>query len=214
MPDLVIAGTGQPEIFPIIDDFNDNCSSHKERFNVIGFIDDNPLNARKVVLGNRVVGTFDWIVDKDVYVINAIARNCLVRLQSTLRLESLGARFVNVVHPSVTLSYLDDIGIGNIVSVGARLNPGVSIGSHNMFLTGTVLGHGTRVGSCCFFGHNVVCNGDVFVSDNVFIGSGCQVLPGVNLAAGTKLSPGSVLMSHTKECCQYVGNPARQAPVT
>ena len=213
MPDIVIAGTGQPELLPIIDDFNSSCIDKDDCYHLLGFIDDNEANQDREILGYKVLGPFDWIVEKKVSVINAIARTCHIRLQSTQRLQSLNATFINLVHPSVSLSYIAHIGTGNIISSGCVINPGVSIGSHNMLLTGVVLGHGVDVGSCSFFGHNVVCNGDVVVGDQAFLGSACQVLPEVNVSKYSKLAPGSVVMSNTLEGFQYVGNPARRLTI-
>jgi acetyltransferase-like isoleucine patch superfamily enzyme len=214
MPNIVIAGTGQPEIFPILDDINSACDVPSERFNVVGYIDDNPLNASKSLRNCRVLGPFDWIVGRDVLVINTIGRTCEIREQSTFRLLSLGARFVNIIHPSVSLRYIDRIGNGNIISAGTRLEPGSSIGDHNMFLSGVVLGHGVTVGSFTFLGHNVICNGEVKIEDNVFVGSGSQLLPGIKLIKGCKLCPGTVLTSDANRSCQYLGNPGRRVPGT
>jgi len=214
MPNIVIAGTGQPEIFPILEDINSACDVPSERFNIVGYIDDNPLNSSKSFRNCHVLGSFDWIIGKDVLVINTIARTCEIRQQSTFRLLQLGARFVNVIHPSVSLRYIDRIGTGNIIGEGTRFEPGSSIGDHNMFLTGVVLGHGVTVGSYAFLGHNVVCNGQVEIEDNVFVGSGSQLLPGIKLIKGCRLCPGTVLISDAKHSCQYLGNPGRRVPGT
>jgi len=214
MPNIVIAGTGQPEIFPILDDINSACKVDSERFIVLGYIDDNPLNSSRSFRNCVVLGPFDWIKGKDVLVINTIARTSDIRLKSTLRLLDLGARFANVIHPSVSLNYIDSMGTGNIIGSGTRLEPGCSIGDHNMFLSGVILGHGVTVGSYTFLGHNVVCNGGVEIEDNVFIGSGSQLLPGIKLIKGCRLCPGTVVTSDANQPCAYHGNPARRVPGT
>ena len=212
MPNIVIAGTGQLEIFPLIDSINSSLSE-SQRLNVLGFIDDNVANRRKSFKNFNVLGGFEWIVDNETFVTNTIARTCLIRQNSAQRLESLGANFLNLVHPDICLSYIDEIGKGNIVDKGSILQPGSSLSNHNMLLTGVILGHGVSIGSYCFLGHNVVCNGDVFIGDNVFIGSGSQILPGVNISDGCTIAPGSVIVSDTMSCSRYFGNPARRFAV-
>ena len=64
MPDIVIAGTGQPELLPIIDDFNSSCIDKDDCYHLLGFIDDNEANQDREILGYKVLGPFDWIVEK------------------------------------------------------------------------------------------------------------------------------------------------------
>lgn len=209
--DLIICGTGQLEILQLIDDIN-NSSTKTEHINLIGFLDDNHLNTSRDLKGYSIIGGFDWLEKnntENIYLINSIGRTCEIRKESTLRLKSFGGKFTNLIHPSVDLKYCKSIGIGNIIFEYGSLKINSSIGNHNMLLNGVILGHGTSVGSYCFFGHYSVCNGDTKICDSVFIGSGSHVSPCLTIKEGVTLSIGSILNCNAKSNHTYFGNPAR-----
>lgn len=50
----------------------------------------------------------------------------------------------------------------------------------------------------------------VRIGDYAFIGINCVIMPGVNVAEGTVVTPGAVLMTNTKPYTVYGGNPAKK----
>lgn len=209
--DLLICGTGQLEILQLIDDIN-KSKKDCDFINLIGFLDDNPENYSRDLKGYRILGGFNWLEEnntEELYVINSIARTCEIRKESTLRLKSYGAKFTNLIHPSVNINYCNSIGIGNIIFEYTALKINSSIGDHNMLLNGVILGHDSVVGSYCFFGHNSVCQGNTKINNSTFIGSGSNILPSLTIKEGVTLSIGAILTCDAKSHHTYFGNPAR-----
>lgn len=187
---LVVAGTGLPEIISLIEDVGKATGD----FELMGFVDDNPQNKARELYGYRVLGPFDMIQDLDCYVINSIGRTMELRAKSTDRLLKLGARFVNVIHPTVLLD-ASSIGVGNVVDRFSIIHRGSRIGSNNLLLSGVVIGHDSRVGDCCFFGHKTVVNGNVSIGNGVFIGASSVVGPSIECNDHCVVGPGSVVLS-------------------
>ena len=86
---LIIAGTGFPEILTLIKEIN---SIKSNSIKIIGFVDDNSKNSERNLYGHDFLGTFEEITKfKDIYVINTISRSMAIRFKSTQRLIKLGA---------------------------------------------------------------------------------------------------------------------------
>jgi len=182
---FVIAGTGLPEVIRLAQDVCVNDS----RFQLLGFLDDNALNASRNLYGYNILGGFDYIEKNEgVFVVNAIARNCELRAASTGKLIDLGARFINLIHPSVLVDF-DSIGVGNVVDRGCVLHRGVRLGDHNIFLTGVVIGHDSIVGDLNFMGHNVVVNGHSKIGRCSFFGANSVLGPLVSVGDYCTVGP-------------------------
>ena len=51
---------------------------------------------------------------------------------------------------------------------------------------------------------------DVSIADNVWIGAGAIILPGVSIATGAVIGAGSVVNKDVQTNCLYAGNPAKK----
>lgn len=210
MKKIVICGTGQLEILELIDEINE-YSNPIEKIEIIGFLDDNLNNIKRDLNGYKILGGFDWITQykKDIFVVNSIARNTSIRKLANKRLENLGAQFINLIHPSVKLKYCKSIGKGNIIFEKSSLKVNSEVGDHNMILSGFILGHNSILGSYCFAGHNSICQGDVKIKDQVFLGSGCNISPSLIVKEKAVLGIGAILLRNAKSKYTYIGNPAK-----
>lgn len=210
MKKVVICGTGQLEILELIEAINES-SLCKEKIDLIGFLDDNQNNIKRDLRGYKILGGFDWISKNknDVFVVNSIARNTTKRKNSTLKLIENGAKFINLIHPSVNSRHCKSIGEGNIIFENTFLKINSEIGDFNMILSGFILGHDSVMGSYCFAGHNSVCQGHTIIRDSVFLGSACNILPQITVNEKATISNGSVLLQNAKANFTYIGNPAK-----
>ena len=210
MKKIVICGTGQLELIELIFHINKN-SKNNDQYELLGFLDDNNNNKDRNLFGYQILGGLDWISrhKDDVFVVNSISRNTSIRKESNKKLEKFGAKFVNLIHPSVQLEYCRSIGIGNIIFEKSALKINSKIGNHNMILSGFILGHDSCIGSYCFAGHNSVCQGKVKVEDEVFLGSGCNIAPSLNISRGATIGLGAVVLRNAKSNRTYLGNPAK-----
>jgi maltose O-acetyltransferase len=51
---------------------------------------------------------------------------------------------------------------------------------------------------------------DVNIGNNVWLGAGVIVLPGINIADGAVIGAGSIVTKDVEACCLYLGNPAQK----
>ena len=110
--DLVILGVGFPDIIQTIEDIN----KHKKKFNLIGFIDDNPCYQNRTFFNYPVVGPLNWLIsNKNVHVVNTVAKNMNIRKKVIDKLKKVTVNFPNIIHPTVNTKYLK-LGEGNIIS--------------------------------------------------------------------------------------------------
>lgn len=186
MTRLIIAGTGWPEVLDLIDDINSSCG---DKFEVLGFVDDNRDNYSRELGGHPILGGFDIIRDiKNHKVINTIGRTSRVRYHSTQRLSEFGASFCNLVHPSACLN-VNSIGTGNIISANTVIDRSSSIGNHNFLLRNIIVGHDSSIEDFCFMGHGVIVNGFVDIERFSFIGANSVLGPDIRIAQKTTVSP-------------------------
>ena len=102
--------------------------------------------------------------------------------------------------------YTDKIGKGSIIEPHTMICNDVKLGISNFILTGSSIGHNTKMGNFC----NVVCNvaisGDVKIGKNVIIGGQSFISNDVNICDNVIISPGSTVLSDIKKPGAYNGN--------
>jgi acetyltransferase-like isoleucine patch superfamily enzyme len=139
----------------------------------------------------------------------------------------------------VDVTFGPGVSIVNPVNLyGCRIGAGTFIGPFSEVQRGAVIGKNCRVqshslicelvtiGDECFIGHGVVFINDLFreggpargdrskwkatrIGNRVSIGSNCTILP-VEIADGTVIGAGAVVVKDIREPGVYVGNPARR----
>jgi len=175
---VVIAGTGFPEVIQIISDIN--SSKVKDDINLLGFIDDNLNNSDKKIENYNVLGGFDWLKNnKNTFVFNSIARTTSVRLQAKERLDHFKAKYISLIHPNVNPSF-------------SKVGKGVFIGKN------VYLGINTEIGDGCIIQENCSIGHDVKIDKNCFIAPGCNILGKVNISENCYIGSGSVIHPDTK----------------
>ncbi len=90
--------------------------------------------------------------------------------------------------------YLDYLKIGNNVTIARRVMIFSHIGADEILLN---------------FGINVEKVKNVIISDNVFIGAGSIILPGITIEKNSIIGAGSVVTKDVPKNSIYAGNPAK-----
>jgi perosamine synthetase len=91
-----------------------------------------------------------------------------------------GLTYVNIVHSRATV-LSSVLGVGNVVLVGAIIQTGCTVGSHNIFNTGSSVDHHNEVQDFCHVAPKATLCGSVTLFDGCFVGAGAVVVPGVTL---------------------------------
>lgn len=116
--------------------------------------------------------------------------------------------------------------IGNNVSIGSftEIRTGVTIGDGTRIQAHVFIPEGVSIGKNVFIGPNVVFTNDkypsiregfvpltTFIEDEVAIGAGAVILPGIRIGKGALIGAGSVVVRDVKEGIVVYGNPAKEA---
>lgn len=157
----------------------------------------------------RIVGGFEALREHpDAYVVNCIFRDMATRKMTSELLKSYGAKFTNIIHPSVSCSHVN-MGIGNIIGRNVTLEAGSRIGDHNVILHNSVIAHDTRIGSYCFIGHHCTIQGFNTIGDCVYLGAGTTTVPGIKIGSGSRSGINSSLCLDLQMDSVVISSPSR-----
>lgn len=214
MKDIAIFGAGGfgREIACMIRRINE--ASEEPQWNFIGFYDDNPALAGKMIshLGKCLGGSDELNkVTSSLSVAIAIGSPRVVKLVSE-KITNPNISFPNLFAPTVRFNDPDSfkIGRGNIVQEGCSFSCDVTVGDFNMLNGSIVIGHDVKVGSYNAFMPNIRISGETTIGNLNFFGVGSIVLQQLRIGNNVHLGPGSVLMTKPKDGCLYMGNPAKK----
>ena len=176
---------------------------------IAGFIDDNLQALDNYDMQYRVLDTIsNHVITQDFVYICAIG-DTAVKKSICERFKKHGAKFINIIHPSVRLGRANVIGIGNVLCPNAVLTENVTIKDFVFLNCHTNCGHDSVVEKYATI--SVFCDitGYVKVDEGAFLGSHASVCPGLTVGAYSKIGAGACVISDIPEGVTAVGVPAR-----
>lgn len=211
MKDIVIFGAGGygREIACLLRLIN----VQEPKWNLLGFLDDNPdLKGTQNEYGT-VLGGVEWLNSRQIPIAVAIAIGTPVAVKNVAeRIDNPLVEFPNLYAPSTTFLDKDSlkIGKGNIFCSNCMISCNVTVGDFNLFNGHIPIGHDTQIGN-----YNVImpsCNisGGVRMGDCNFLGVQSVVLQYIRIGNETRVGANSVVMRKTKDGYLYIGNPAKR----
>lgn len=182
-------------------------------FEVKGFIDNDPAKHGGEFLGYPVLGGIDVVEDlvrsdPDARFVNLITGNTRTRYEVSRDLSLRGARFTNLIHPSVECDDVE-LGVGIYVQDGVLIQAGAKIGSNVSIHIAALVAHETIVGHSTFIAHAVSVSGEVSIGDGCFIGTNSTIVPRVSVGDWATIGAGSVVLRDVAATATAVGNPAK-----
>lgn len=172
---VVILGAGlyAKEVLWVFHDSN----RIENRWEVLGFIDDNQAWHNQNICDKPVLGGFDWFSGADVNGIKVICSNVPTRTKLSLvrKAEELKLGFCSIIHPSVQHSLCGSIGKGCYVGAGAVLGPDSILGNHVSVNTNAIVSHDTIIKDYVNLGPGVKLAGNAFIREGADIGIGVSV---------------------------------------
>lgn len=167
------------------------------------FLDDDEHN---VISNGKVCSANDYGDNYDFFV--GVGDN---KTRETLfnKIRNADKRIVNLIHPSA------------IVAKDVKIGSGIAIMAGSVVNTGTTIGDGVILNTCCSVDHNCKIGGFVHVSvganlagtvcveERTFIGAGATVINNIFIVKDSIVGAGAVVVNNIYNHGTYIGVPAK-----
>ncbi|MBR2182350.1 MAG: NeuD/PglB/VioB family sugar acetyltransferase [Acidaminococcaceae bacterium] len=184
----------------------------ENRWNILGFLDDN-LNALDgYECDYKVVGKIqDWNPKGNEDFVIAIA-NPVIKERVVNELESKGAKFVSVIHPTALIGGFNHFGRGVVVYPYAKITVNTKIGDF-VTLLGSNIGHDVVIKEYATICGLCSINGHVQIGKNAFVGSHVVIAPSKKVGNNAYVGNGSVVITNIRAGYKVYGNPAKRLDI-
>ncbi len=207
--DIIIIGAGGmgKDVLWTINDYNKKF----EKYNVIGFLDDNYTKHEKAIHKIPIIGKLNWIkknYKKNIKYCIAIG-DSNTREKIILEVKKYKIKFETIIHPSVIKTKSIKIGKGTIIQAGCIIPLDVEIGKHVIININTTLGHDCKIKDYVTISPGVNINGKNEIGKNTLIGSGVSTAENTKIGKYSIIGIGSTVSKNVPDYCTYLGNPGR-----
>ena len=208
--DLIIigaAGTAR-EVADAIDEIN----NLDRKWNLLGFLDDDPQKDGRKFNGYPVLGPISESTKYPTCRFVLVLGNHRDLSFTKKVVDRLGLddnRFATIIHPTVSVSRYAELGPGSIVLQNCVIGPDTRIGSHVLVLPGSHVGHDCIVDDHVVIASNAVLLGGVCVQQGCYIGANATILQKVKIGPRSCVGMGAAVFSDVGPDVTMVGNPAR-----
>jgi len=211
--DLVVVGAGgtSREIADAVADINKN----QPRWNLLGFLDDDPAKQNTIIDGLPVLGLIAAPVQYNAQFIIGIAswRNPDARRSIVERLALPPERYATIIHPSATISSHARIGAGTAILQNVVITPDTIVRNHALILQNVTMAHDQLVEDYVTIAPSATIAGFVKLRAGCYLGAGCTIMNGVTVNSGALVAVGAVVMNDVPAGRTVAGHPARPLPV-
>lgn len=207
MKNLVIIGAGGcgREILQWAKDIN----KIEKKWNIKGFLDDNPtaLDGRKCDI--PILSDVDhYIIETNDEFVCGIG-NSKVRKELIEKLESKGAIFTSVIHPSAIVADTASLGKSVVLYPFSLISDNAVVGDGTIINMYSSVAHDSTLGSYCTISAHCDVTGMCCLGDNVFMGTTSNMVPGTKVGNDAYICAGSTVMGRIRDGRKVMGNPAR-----
>jgi sugar O-acyltransferase (sialic acid O-acetyltransferase NeuD family) len=208
---IIIIGAG-PSARDILDIFEANNEFHKEEiFKILGFVVESEFFIEnKIINGYPLLGDFEYLknLKEDFEVIVAFGKSEL-RRQVVMKVNEIGCKFTNIIHPSVIITKNYEMGIGNAISAGTIISNNVKIGNHIQINLAATIGHDDRIDDFVTISPGAHISGNVHIEEGAFLGVGANTVEKINIGKWSVLAAGSTLFNNLESNKTALGVPAK-----
>lgn len=205
--DLVVYGAGGMGR-ELMWQLNDPAS---QKYNILGFIDDDPEKYGKIINGYPIVGDTDWLLEKSSEICVAVAianpearRSIVEKLKANSNII-----FPNIIAPDAKISEFVEWGEGCIICYGNIITVNINIGDFFISNRCCTVGHDCKIGDYVTLNPMASVSGNVTVEDCVDIGTGANIIQGRTIGANSIIGAGAVVIRDIPQGSIAVGVPAK-----
>jgi sugar O-acyltransferase (sialic acid O-acetyltransferase NeuD family) len=181
------------------------------RFDVEGFVDDDPRLHGQPVHGVPVLGTLDAL--RRVSCAGCAILLCMgaipARRRAATAVASRHLPFALLVHPASIIGRWSAVGEGTVVLPLAVLHTGAEVGRHVIVNTGVVVEHDAAVADFVHLSPGARLGGGAQIGEGSHVGMGACILPGVRVGEEATIGAGAVVLEDVPDGGSVAGVPAR-----
>ena len=205
MKDIIIVGAGGcgREVANWIEDINEV----EETWNILGFIDDNMNALDGLPSKYKIIDSISNHVPSNAYYAIGIA-NPPVKKMIAEMLESKGAKFASIIHPSTRIYTEFPLGRGLITYPNAKISTGCKIGNF-VNIQSTIIGHDVLIEDYVTVSSSCGVTGGTKLREACFLADHAAISVGMEIGKNAYVGIGSVVIRDVKEDTRVFGNPAR-----
>ena len=191
------------------------ANADRRRWNILGFLDDDPKMHFKEVLGYPVLGGAEALLEIETLRAAKIVlamdddKDQLIRKTVRTRLGLGAGRFPMVIHPSAVVSRHSQIAEGSVFLSGSFCANHTTVGRHVLVQQNTVIAHDSAIGDYVSFASNVATGGGFRIGEGSYVGQGASILSGVEIGSRSRVGMGAVVIRWVPDGATVVGSPAR-----
>ena len=201
--DLIIIGAGNMGGFLAL-----NQNLFKEKFNIIGFLDDDEAKLKKYFYGFQVLGKInDLRKYKNMSVVVGISNPKIKN--KIINTIGKGYNFPNFISNNSWISNRVTIGKGVIIYPNVSINLESEIGDFVVINMNCALGHNTIINDYCSLAPGVNFAGFTYLEPLVDIGIGVCTIQNIKVGSGSVIGGQTMLIKNIPAEVTVVGNPGR-----
>lgn len=182
----------------------------KEEWNFIGFLDDN-ISLKTKVDGAPVLGNLQTVQEWEnpLNLILAIA-DPQIRFDLREKLANHKLRFPTLIHPQSNAGDVahNTFGEGVIITAGAILTTGITLGNFVIINLATTIGHDAHIGSFSSLMPGCSISGNVQIGERSQVGTGARILQNISIGAQSVIGAGAVVTKNFPAKSKLIGIPA------
>lgn len=208
---IIGASSSGMNIFSILNDITANTTNRDEKYQIEGYIDENPKLKGKKQFDKKIYVGFDSVPDKnfsDYYVISAIGDQ-MDRERLLTQAEKLGFKIDTVIHPSAHISPYAKIGKGVIICQNCLVQPYAEIDDFCYIHYGCVVGAHVKLEHSCTVNSLVALSANSHIGKRSHIGVGAIIIQGMKVGEGSILGANSCVVKTIPPHVTAVGIPAK-----
>ena len=182
------------------------------KFELLGFLDDDPALAGVDIDGVPVLGPVDDVTrftGASVVLTTAGTHDQASRWRIAHRLALPASRFATVVHPACVLPSNSEIAPGCVLLAAVVATMPLRLGAHVVVMPAVVFIHDNVIEDYATFGAGVRLGGGVRVCEGAYLGAGALVREDVTIGRWSIVGMGAVVLRDVEEGEVVAGVPAR-----
>lgn len=180
------------------------------RFDLVGFLDDDPALVGREIAGLPVLGGRDRLADYasggHVFFHN-VGGDPRASVRVARDLQRAGCRLASLIHPRVQLDGVE-LGQNCFVPEGCLLGYGCRLGDFVACRLGVVVSHDADVGNNVSLSVRATIAGRSVIEDECFLGAASTVVQ-VRVGRGSTVGAGAVVLHDVAPGSTVIGIPAR-----